>query len=150
MTSPNLKVAKKYWSASSSAERKKLGSSSPSWRGLAGAGNHYLFERTSSETRGARAKRLFIESDEDKSTDTLVSKKKFKTDDVDSLELEDGDKKPVALVLPTDKTSTSNKTRRAILELGPLQSVIERNSVCGMCGASVAVEFPTCCIASWV
>lgn len=107
MSSPNSKVG--AWAASKSLESKKIGSHSPSWRGLAGTVPVL-------ETRTRRPNKLYFPVDDDEDVEyssPLLGKRKI-------------DETSMA----ADDDSSTPKSLRGILELAPLKAIIERNSSC--------------------
>ena len=148
-SSPNLKAAaaakraKAAWSLSSATEMKKLGTSSPSWRGLALGSPNSL-----PRTRGLKShsKRLFFgdsSSGEDSSpeiTPPPLSKKQKRIAEI-------AEHRESAL---SGRAGSTKSNRRLILEEAPLKLLIESNSACRDCGSPLEVDFDTCCIASWI
>ena len=132
MSSPNLKA--RHWSASSTAEKKKLAPHSPSWRGLAGTAEILL------RTRG-RKRLCFPESYDDDDSD-----------DESSSECEE-----LTRPLPRKRKQVEEATgggalpdnKRAICEMAALKDIFERNASCQICQGPVNVEFPSCCLATW-
>ena len=108
------------WKISAASESKKLGSSSPTWKGIAGKGP--------SLDRGTRRDR--------------AKKRALFEDSSPSSEDEDDDEDDEVVEVEDDSFA------RVLLEQRPLKELMERNCCCKLCKGPCRVEFTTVTIAT--
>ena len=135
MSSPNSKA--RHWSATSTAEKKKLAPNSPTWRRLAGCA-------LLPSVRKRLKNKLFFPCDESDSDSELTTESPSDGEDDVLTSSSSSNKRPRLLV-----GDGSDIHKRAIFETAALKDIFERNAACRICKGPVTVEFPSCCLATW-